>query len=94
MINLVPTDKDSLVFARTITQVLNIVYLGGTESGGFFPDGINGVFGENSREEVEAALAALDKQLASTPASASCPVCDGDMTGSYDYGEERDMASK
>ena len=39
--NLVPTDRQSLVFARTVPQVLSIVYLGGDGRGGFFPRGIN-----------------------------------------------------
>ena len=41
-VNLVPTDTNSLVFARTTSQVLSVVYLGGTTSGGFFPAGVNG----------------------------------------------------
>jgi len=40
--NIVPTDANGMVFSRTARQVLNIVYLGGTTSGGFFPDGLNG----------------------------------------------------
>ena len=46
MANLVPTDCNALVFERTIPQVLRIVYLGGDGSGGFYPEGINGIFGE------------------------------------------------
>ena len=41
-LNAVPTDANGLVYARTIPNVLNIVYLGGEESGGFYPQGING----------------------------------------------------
>ena len=41
--NLVPTDFNALTFARTTTQVLNIVYLGGASGNyGFFPLGLNG----------------------------------------------------
>ena len=43
--NLVPTDSNSLTFARTTSQVLNIVFLKpgkGVSRGGFFPRGING----------------------------------------------------
>ncbi|WP_375454013.1 ferritin-like domain-containing protein [uncultured Methylobacterium sp.] len=41
--NLVPTDRNGLVFARTPGQVLDIVYLNTTQSpGGFFPGGLNG----------------------------------------------------
>lgn len=41
--NIVPTDGNSIVFTRSTTQVLNIVYLNGnTTPGGFFPSGLNG----------------------------------------------------
>ena len=45
--NIVPTDSNGLVFARSLQQVLNIVYLttatlGTTSSGGFFPTGLFG----------------------------------------------------
>ncbi len=40
--NLVPTDDNGIVFARTARQVLNIVYFApGANAGGFFPNGIN-----------------------------------------------------
>lgn len=40
--NIVPTDPNGLVFARTVAQVLAIVYFApGATSGGFFPSGVN-----------------------------------------------------
>ena len=42
--HLVPADTNSLVFARTPEQVLAIVFNGGATSGGFFPDGVSGMF--------------------------------------------------
>lgn len=42
-VNLVPTDGNGITFARTTTQVLDIVYLGGASANnGFFPDKLNG----------------------------------------------------
>lgn len=35
---LAPADKDAIAFSRSTSEVLKIVYLGGTEKGGFFPD--------------------------------------------------------
>lgn len=43
--NLVPTDANSIVFARSTSEVLRIAYLTstvGATSGGFFPAGVNG----------------------------------------------------
>ena len=40
--NIVPTDSNGLVFARTAAQVLSILYLSPTATrGGFFPNGVN-----------------------------------------------------
>ncbi len=42
--NIVPTDDNSIAFARTFDEVLAIVYLGSaTTPGGFFPNGTNGL---------------------------------------------------
>lgn len=41
---LAPTNSYSLLNARNVTQVLQIVYLGGMGKGGFFPAGMNGLF--------------------------------------------------
>lgn len=43
--NIVPTNENSVAFARTFAQVLKIVYLGGDSflgNGGFFPQGMYG----------------------------------------------------
>ena len=47
--NIVPTDANGIAFSRTVSEVLNIVYLNaaasaGVSSGGFFPNGLNGTF--------------------------------------------------
>ncbi|GAC1429434.1 MAG: ferritin-like domain-containing protein [Terriglobales bacterium] len=39
---IVNADANTIAFARTTTQVLRIVYAGGSGSGGFFPSGLNG----------------------------------------------------
>jgi hypothetical protein len=36
-------NSNALAIPRTPSEVLNIVYAGGTSSGGFYPDGMNGV---------------------------------------------------
>jgi Ferritin-like domain len=38
----VDADQNAIAFARTTTQVLSIVYGGGTSGGAFFPNGLNG----------------------------------------------------
>lgn len=40
--NIVPADYHGIAFSRSPAQVLSIVYLGGSSSGGFFPAGLNG----------------------------------------------------
>ncbi|PNW88528.1 hypothetical protein CHLRE_01g033300v5 [Chlamydomonas reinhardtii] len=40
--NHVPADSNGLIYTRSTSQVLKIVYLGGTTKGGFFPNGLNG----------------------------------------------------
>jgi len=37
-----PGDSNSLAFARSTTQLLSILYAGGSGKGGFFPAGLNG----------------------------------------------------
>ena len=44
VVNAVPTNSNSLAFARTPYQVLSIVFNGGTTSGGFYPEGVQGLF--------------------------------------------------
>lgn len=39
---IVDADQNAIAFARTTTQVLNIVYGGGSSGGAFFPNGLNG----------------------------------------------------
>jgi len=48
--NLVPTNKDALVYDRTAGQVLNVVYLNpkSVNKGGFFPKGVNGAISKSS----------------------------------------------
>ena len=41
--NIVPTDANGLAFSRSTDEVLSIVYLGGSGSGGFFPNRLNGL---------------------------------------------------
>jgi Ferritin-like domain len=47
---IVPADSNGLAFGRTPGEVLNIVYLTPkmATSGGFFPDGVNGVLNESA----------------------------------------------
>jgi hypothetical protein len=42
--NLVPTDKNGIVYSRSAAQVLNVVYLNpkSVSKGGFYPKGVNG----------------------------------------------------
>lgn len=44
--NIVPTDANGIAFARSTSEVLRIVYLGGTNQGGFYPNGLNGTIRE------------------------------------------------
>lgn len=46
--NLIPVDSNAIAYGRTPEEVLPIVYLGGTNGGGFFPNGVNGYFGSSS----------------------------------------------
>ncbi len=39
---IVNADADAIAFSRTTTQVLKVVYGGGTTGGAFFPNGLNG----------------------------------------------------
>lgn len=51
--NIVPTDGNGLAFSRTAGEVLNIVYLNPDRvtSGGFFPDGVNGVINTSDNND-------------------------------------------
>ncbi|MFC3690923.1 ferritin-like domain-containing protein [Chenggangzhangella methanolivorans] len=40
--NLVPTDENGIAYSRSVPQVRSIVFLGGENKGGFFPNGLNG----------------------------------------------------
>lgn len=40
--NIVVTDSNAVAYGRSTTEVLAIVYLGGSGKGGFFPNGLNG----------------------------------------------------
>ncbi len=44
MVNIAPTDSNSIAFSRTPEQVLAIVFDGGATRGGFFPNGVSGLF--------------------------------------------------
>jgi hypothetical protein len=46
--NVWAVDKNALAVPRTTSQVLNIVYAGGSSKGGFYPDGMNGVITSQS----------------------------------------------
>ena len=52
MLNLVPTDANSITFPRTAGQVLNIAFLnkGAVNKGGFFPNGVNGAVTTSTAE--------------------------------------------
>ncbi|MDE3187383.1 MAG: ferritin-like domain-containing protein [Acidobacteriota bacterium] len=39
---IVDADQNAIAFSRTATQVLSVVYGGGTSGGAFFPNGLNG----------------------------------------------------
>ena len=43
--DLVPVDANQIAYSRTPEEVLEIVYLGSSVKGGFFPNGVNGYFG-------------------------------------------------
>lgn len=47
--NIVPADGNAVAFSRNMDQVLSIVYLGGRNRGGFFPDGVNEIGGRRGR---------------------------------------------
>jgi hypothetical protein len=40
--NIVLADENGIAFSRSAIQVLKIFYLGGSDPGGFFPNGLNG----------------------------------------------------
>ena len=52
VLNLVPTDANSITYPRTAGQILNIAYLnkGAVNKGGFFPNGVNGAIVASTAE--------------------------------------------
>jgi hypothetical protein len=50
---IVDADANAITFSRTTTQLLKIVYGGGSVGGAFFPNGLNGAINQGRQKETD-----------------------------------------